>query len=128
MKRVLGVLLALIMVLTVIPATAVTASAAGLSGMVNDTVSWTFAGGTLTMSGVGDVDSPWNQWADPLPDVYRTSVRRIVAEEGITGLFWYVFQNLTASHRLYRVVHPRQRGEYLHPPVRCRGQAEPETV
>ena len=62
-----------------------TASAAGLSGMVNDTVSWTFAGGTLTMSGEGEMDStlirdtPWRNDFDQ-------DIINLVIGEGITDI------------------------------------------
>lgn len=82
MKKLFCFLLAITLALSpVIPASA--AEAGSASGTCGDTVTWSYADGTLTISGtgtlgVGFVDPPWGAYID--------EIERIVVEEGITAL------------------------------------------
>lgn len=66
------------------------------SGKFNDSVSWTFQGGVLTLSGTGPVDSPFLSsypWQS-----FRGSVQKVIVQEGITSIGYLCFngcQNLT---------------------------------
>ena len=84
MKRFSNIVMALILVLTMIPAAVVTAAAEGESGRVSDTATWTMTDSeTLTISGTGTVVNMWS-WLDSVPDETRAGVKKIVLEEGIT--------------------------------------------
>ncbi len=81
-KRFLGMLLAVLMVLTLLPAAAF--ADGELSGTCGDNVTWKLEGDTLTISGTGPMfdynsyNSPW--------DSTRMDIKSIVVGEGITTI------------------------------------------
>lgn len=81
-KRFLGMLLAVLMVLTLLPAAAF--ADGELSGTCGDNVTWKLEGDTLTISGTGPMfdyksyNGPWNST--------RMDIKSIVVGEGITTI------------------------------------------
>ncbi len=80
-KRILSLILALLMVMTLVPAAAF-ADGEELSGECGENVTWKLEGGTLTISGTGSMQdyrvSPWQAYSD--------RIEKIVVEEGITRI------------------------------------------
>lgn len=96
-KRLFGLLLALVMVLSLLPAVNGQTVASGVCG---ENVTWTLDDyGTLTISGSGDMadysmvtDRPW--------DEKREDIHVVVIEEGVTGIgqqAFYICTNLTGA-------------------------------
>ena len=89
-KRMLSVLLALVMLLSLVP---LGASAAEYSGTCGEKAFWTFTEGTLTISGEGKIDNypvsnaPWYD--------LRKEIKSVIIEEGITGGGQRAFADLT---------------------------------
>lgn len=101
-KKALSLLLALAMVLVLVPggALAVGIVDSGAYGEADARVSWTLdADGTLTISGNGEVNglafweddyvAPWTMLE------YKYAIKSVVIQEGITGIQWRAFSNLT---------------------------------
>ena len=96
-KKILSVLLALIMMITIIPLSSITASAETYSGTCGDNLTWTFDDftGTLTISGTGDMyyyDTRIRPWV-------VESINAVVIEDGVTKISDHVFEystNLTS--------------------------------
>ena len=88
-KKLLHILLALALVLTLLPAAAVTAHAA-TGGQCGDGVNWTLDGGTLTISGSGNMQ---NYDGDEAPGWFesRESIRKIVVKSGVKTVGAYAF-------------------------------------
>ena len=89
MKKYLSLLLALVMVLSLMPAAALTAQAAETSGTCGEKLTWTLENGTLTISGTGameDYNSP--PWYDS-----RDAISNVVMEEGVTSIGDHAFYN-----------------------------------
>ncbi len=92
LNKFLSVLLALIMVISIIPMSVFTASAA-TSGTCGENVTWTFddSTSTLTISGQGAMTSydysncPWKD--------YRNSIQTVIIENGVTTIGNYAFYN-----------------------------------
>ncbi len=92
MKKVLSLLLSALLIITIIPLSSITASAATYSGTCGDNLTWEFddSTGTLTISGTGEMydyerlgstdytNAPW--------DEYRESISSLVISEGITSV------------------------------------------
>ncbi len=82
-KRILSLILALLMVLTLVPAAAF-ADGEELSGECGENVTWKLEDGTLTISGTGPMEDYYSH--NPAPwRTYSDSVVKIVVEEGVTS-------------------------------------------
>ncbi len=75
------------------------------SGTCDKNLTWTLDGGTLTISGEGDMltgksDQPKNStgmsWGDAPWYEYRSSIKNVVIEEGVTDIGYWAFYNCTA--------------------------------
>ena len=91
-KRMMSVLLMLCMLVSIISAVPITASAA-TSGKCGDNLTWTLDNnGTLTISGTGDMTSrPW--------DSYERSIKSVIINYGVTSIGSFTFgccSNLTS--------------------------------
>ena len=92
-SKILSIILAILMVISIIP---ITASAATYSGACGDNVNWTYDSSTytLTISGTGkmhdyyDNDCPWED--------YKNIIKNIVINNGITTIGEYAFYNCTS--------------------------------
>lgn len=87
-SKILSIILAILMMVSIIP---ITASAATYSGTCGDNLTWTFddSTGTLTISGEGDMydyTSSNRPWQD-----YVKKIKKIVMNEGITSIGDYAF-------------------------------------
>ena len=90
-KRLCSLLLALLMVVTVLPATAAAAETA--SGTCGENLTWTLDdSGTLTISGEGKM---WNFWGDSPWKDQRESIKRVVIEDGVTNIGSSAFSGCT---------------------------------
>ena len=91
-KRICSLLLALLMVVTMLPATASAAETA--SGTCGENLTWTLDDtGTLTISGMGEMenyswDSPWNG--------RKESIKRVVIGNGVTSIGDHAFYYCTS--------------------------------
>ena len=63
------------------------------SGVFGDGLRWSLVGDTLTISGVGNVPGPDDPSCVPWRGIVN-KVKKIVVEEGITGIGWSVFSNM----------------------------------
>lgn len=94
MKRFFCFLLALCLLLPCLPA----AARAQVAGECGDGLEWTFADGTLTVSGTGPMfsyayqDAPWC--------LGEMDVRKVILEEGVTGIGSFAFRDCTALETL----------------------------
>ena len=85
-KQFLSVFLALIMIISIIPMSSITVSAAETSGTCGDNLTWNFneTTGTLTISGTGAMDdfsagnSPWA--------TYEDDIVTVVVDDGVTRI------------------------------------------
>lgn len=97
-RRILSWILSLALVITLIPATAVTASAASYSDF--DGVKWSLDGGVLTIAkGTATSDYAAGEMRDEVPNYsnWRTkgsSVNKIVIEEGVNYIGSYAFNGM----------------------------------
>ncbi|MBR0414077.1 MAG: leucine-rich repeat protein [Clostridia bacterium] len=92
MKKALSILLTIVMLVSIIPAIPLTASAADVSGQCGENATFTIAGNTLTISGTGAMyDYLMNpaEWFS-----YRDQITAIVVEEGITSIGIEAFSSL----------------------------------
>ena len=94
MKRILSVFLLLTMLATMLPLGALAAETEAVTrepGMCGDDLSWSYDGGTLTISGTGAMDdfaeggAPWQEYED--------SIRRIVFTGGVTSVGSFAFKD-----------------------------------
>ena len=84
MKRILSILLTLSVVLSLIAAVPVTASAAA-SGTCGDNLTWTLDDeGTLTISGTGDMWD-WGDWSCS-PWRYKSDIKKVEIQQGVTSI------------------------------------------
>ena len=92
-NKILAIILAILMVISIVP---ITASAATYTGTCGSNLTWTFddSTGTLTISGTGLMDRykssnrPWES--------YRTEIKNVVVEEGVISLNNYAFYGFDA--------------------------------
>lgn len=93
-SKFLSVFLALIMVITIIPMSSITARAAS-SGACGDNLTWTFneKTGILTISGTGDMYDYSNMENTKSWERYGESITKIVINEGVTSIGDYAFSN-----------------------------------
>ncbi len=86
-KKILSVLLALIMIISVIPMSSITVSAAETSGACGENLTWTFdeSTGTLTISGTGAMSdyeyvgtTPWSH--------INSNIKAVVINNGVTTI------------------------------------------
>ncbi|MBR2589671.1 MAG: leucine-rich repeat protein, partial [Clostridia bacterium] len=92
MKKALSILLTVVMLVSIIPAMPLTASAEDVSGQCGENATFTIAGNTLTISGTGTMyDYLMNpaEWFS-----YRDQITAIVVEEGITSIGIEAFGSL----------------------------------
>lgn len=75
---------------------------AGNNGTIGENLRWSFADGTLTISGTGEMEHAEGNsgyaWGTDNQSLDRNSIKKIVVEEGVTTLGEYIFwdcQNLT---------------------------------
>ena len=120
MKKVLSLFLVWVMVLTLIPLGAVTASAETRSGTTGD-CTWTLVDGVLTISGNGEMGSydslgvledcdlsDCNHNLSPWIG-YRFDIKDVIIEEGVTNIGDYAFEefkrltNVTVSNSVIAV-------------------------
>ena len=93
-KRLISLVLALVLVCGLLPWTAPAARAVG--GSCGANTSWTFntSSGVLTISGSGATND-WTHW-DNLPwAVYRTQIKTVIINSGVTRLGDQAFHNCT---------------------------------
>lgn len=95
MKRILSLLLALAILITLLPQLTLPVNAATASGTCGDHLTWTLSGDTLTVSGEGPMydysaGSTWAPWWK-----YAEDITCIVIENGVTTIGNFAFwQNL----------------------------------
>ena len=90
-KRILGLVLAFVMMLNLCPVTAQAAS----SGVCGENLTWSVdSGGTLTISGSGPMRDftlyDWTETSAPW-DAYYRSVKKVVIEDGVTSIGYGAF-------------------------------------
>ena len=96
MKKGLSVLLALIMMLSIIPMSSITASAASYSGTCGENLTWTFdeKTSTLTISGTGAMYNDYYYYAGSRPwDDYYQDIKNVVVGDNVTTIGDYAFYN-----------------------------------
>ena len=96
-KRILSILLALAFLCSLLPASALRASAA-TSGTCGDDLTWNFdsATGTLTIEGSGKMyDYMYGNDAAPWADK-RGSIQKITIGNGVTSIGCYAFSNCSS--------------------------------
>ena len=97
-KKLLVIMLAIAMVMTFIPVLTMTASAAEVASGTSGDVNWTLTDeGTLTISGTGAMED-WGMANDVPWYGSRTSIKKIVIEDGVTSIgacAFYEYSNLT---------------------------------
>ena len=96
MKRFLGTLLCLCMLLTLLPVNALAAETVS-SGSCGSNITWELdSDGTLTISGTGEMRDyyiePWGYLDTPWSD-NCSDVKRIIIEKGVTGIGSAAFRN-----------------------------------
>ena len=74
---------------------------AGNNGTIGDNLQWSFADGTLTISGKGEMQHAEGNsvyaWGGENPQVNRNDIKKVVVQEGVTSLAEYIcwdFANL----------------------------------
>lgn len=88
-RRGLAGLLALVMTVCLLPATAWAAKAA--SGTCGDNLTWTLDdAGTLTISGTGEIEAP-EAWSR-----VRSNIKSVIIEAGVTSIGWYAFYDCSS--------------------------------
>ena len=100
MKRGISLLLSVLMLVTMLPASAIPVRAEEkspeVSGTLNEAISYTFdaATGTLTLTGTGSTpEYSYYGYCSPFKDC--TTVKHIVVEDGITEIRGHVFYHMT---------------------------------
>ena len=101
-KQVLSIVLALIMVVSIIPMSTITASATETSGTCGENVNWEFDSetGTLTISGTGAMTdfvvkaSSWPHQNNRPWEDYKNSISSVIIQEGVTNIGEYAFYDL----------------------------------
>ena len=97
MKRILSLLLLLGLVLTMLPVGAYAEETEDVTrepGMCGENLRWSYDGGTLTISGTGDMDdfeegmAPWQE--------YKDSITKVVLSGGVTSVGAYAFTDYDA--------------------------------
>ena len=93
-KRIISLLLAVLLVVTMLPMDTITVLAADEQGTLSDTVSYTIeeATGTLTLTGTGE--TPEYDLADRAPFGGSSTIRHIVIGEGVTALSSCLFYSM----------------------------------
>ena len=91
-KKYLAVILTLIMIISIIPLSSITASAAA-SGTCGDSLTWAFdeETGTLTISGTGEMQEIYHYSGSRPWDDYHNSIKKVVIEEGVKTISDYAF-------------------------------------
>ena len=97
MKRILSLVVVICILselLTAMPAFADTIA----SGTCGDNLTWTLDDeGTLTISGTGEMTNWWNFGSKPASwDSYRSSIRNIVINDGVTSIGYAAFYSCTS--------------------------------
>lgn len=92
MKKFLSAIMALIMVITIIPLSAITSSAAP-SGTCGDNLTWTFDEGTstLTISGAGEMNDYYYYENSRPWDIYSQDIKNVVIGDNVTTIGDYAF-------------------------------------
>lgn len=84
-KKLLGLILALLMVFSLLPASAFAANVVQ-SGTCGDNMTWTLDDeGVLTITGTGEMTS--SPWSD-----YKDSIKSVVIGDGVTSIYNYAFR------------------------------------
>ncbi len=95
-NKILSIILAILMVMSIIP---ITASAETITGTCGDNLTWTFdnSTGTLTISGTGAMYDFSYSGSNSVPwGTYRRSVKTVVINEGVTTIGNYAFYSFEA--------------------------------
>ena len=82
-KRLLSALLALVMVCTLLPVAAWADTTTATEGSCGKNVTWTLSGGTLTISGTGEMEG-YSYSTKPAWDTCRDQITAVVIEDGVT--------------------------------------------
>ena len=100
-SKILSVFLALLMVVTIIPMSSITASAEDLetSGTCGENLTWEFdpSTGTLTISGTGAMDD-YNLYDHPWEE-YREDIKKVIINDGVTSIGCWAFFELPNLER-----------------------------
>ncbi len=89
-NKILSLFMTLIMIISIIPMSTITATATETSGTCGENLAWTYDDTTytLTISGIGDMydydwDSPWNS--------FKENIKMVVIESGVTTIGKFAF-------------------------------------
>ncbi len=91
MKKYISLILTFVMLLTMIPLSVISVNAETVTGACGENLTWLFDSdtGTLTISGTGDMNS--SDWSS-----YRTQIKRVVIEDGVTSIGVDAFYRCTS--------------------------------
>ena len=93
-NKILSVFMALIMIISIIPMSSITASAADYSGTCGENLTWTFdeKTSTLTISGTGAMYNDYYYYAGSRPwDNYYQDIKNVVVGDNVTTIGDYAF-------------------------------------
>lgn len=98
MKRLLAVLLAFVMILSLSPMTTIAATDVVAGGTCGDDLTWTLdSDGLLTISGSGDMEKYSNATKTPWY-TYKDQIRSVVIDSGATYISQYAFGGSSATY------------------------------
>ncbi len=91
MKKIISVILSVLLILSLVPLSVISANAETYNGTCGDNVTWEFdsSTGTLTISGLGemfDAHYPWKAY-------YHTLIKKVIIEDGVTSIGTYAFSS-----------------------------------
>lgn len=92
-KKIISVLLAIVLTMTIIPFSGIVASAETLTGTCGDNLTWNYedSTGVLTISGTGEMYNYDGGLKTPWYDV-KKNITEIIIENGVTSVGKYAFQ------------------------------------
>lgn len=99
MKKAVSLLISVLLVLSVVSSVPFGAGALEADSACGDSLNWNFdaSTGTLTLGGSGDMYN-YNDDASPAPwiNAYRTQIKSVVCENGVTSIGSKAFMNCTS--------------------------------